>query len=122
MERLCKHHGLASFSFVGGVWRCLQCENSRKKKMRDETKAWINALKNQPCLDCNLLWPSYVMDFHHREKTKKITTISRAIVNNMNKEKLLEEIKKCDLICANCHRIREYQDEQIVAQPGSALG
>jgi hypothetical protein len=120
MERECKRHGLTEYSKYGAGWRCRKCEVERKKRMRDETKAFVNSLKDQPCADCNQNWPAYVMDFHHRDKQEKIFKISKAIVS-MSRERLIEEIEKCDLLCANCHRIREYLDVGKLGNP-RALG
>jgi hypothetical protein len=44
------------------------------------------------------------MDFDHRDEKEKSFIISGSY--NRKKEVLLKEIKKCDIICSNCHRIR----------------
>ncbi len=64
----------------------------------------INALKNKPCMDCHNSFPPECMDFDHRPGTikfRKINTLSR-----YSRSRLFNEITKCDLVCANCHRIR----------------
>ena len=33
---------------------------------------------------------------------------------NSSKEKLLQEIDKCDVLCANCHRDLHYQERQNI--------
>jgi NAD-dependent dihydropyrimidine dehydrogenase PreA subunit len=62
--------------------------------------------KNKPCLDCGGVYPSYVMDFDHRPNTIKLFDVSNP--KTTNREKIQAEIDKCDLVCANCHRIRTY--------------
>lgn len=42
------------------------------------------------------------LDFHHRERGEKVATIGQ--VRHWNQERLVEEIAKCDVVCANCHR------------------
>src|SRR5436305_1960059 len=81
-------------------------KNKRRKKMLLE---FVNGIKNIPCSDCNVLYPPYVMDFDHRGDEKKIDSIARLIRDGRSKEKLQAEIEKCDLVCANCHRIRTYR-------------
>jgi ADP-ribose pyrophosphatase YjhB (NUDIX family) len=56
-----------------------------------------------PCQDCGVKYPYYVMDFDHRENKKFIisTAYLRRGINI-----IFEEIKKCDLVCSNCHRQR----------------
>ena len=69
-------------------------------------KAMVNVLKVQPCTDCGVQYPGYVMDFDHRDPAAKSFTIS----TNLRKPwaVVLEEIAKCDLVCANCHRERTH--------------
>lgn len=70
---------------------------------------FVISLKQKPCVDCGKQYAHYVMDFHHRDKTTKLDSVSRmANFHSYSKVKILEEVKKCDLVCSNCHRIREY--------------
>lgn len=45
-----------------------------------------------------------VLEFDHRDRKDKKFTIAKAVGNVMVWDKLLVEIKKCDILCANCHR------------------
>ena len=69
---------------------------------------FVNSLKNKPCADCGICFPTFVMDFDHRDKSTKEGSIARAIRDMWSKQKILKEMEKCDLVCANCHRIRTY--------------
>jgi hypothetical protein len=80
----------------------------RAKKMREEMTAMVRELKNEPCVDCGESYPYYVMDFDH-VKGEKIGCVGRMKSQCCNKEKLLTEISKCDLVCSNCHRERTHQ-------------
>jgi hypothetical protein len=64
----------------------------------------LDVLKDFPCLDCGERFPPIAMDFDHvrGEKTKSISYL----VRNSTWEAVLKEIAKCDLVCANCHRVR----------------
>jgi len=62
-----------------------------------------NAMKSQPCVDCGGKFPPECMDFDHIHG-EKVHLVSR--IRNGNMQILMEEIEKCDLICANCHRRR----------------
>lgn len=70
----------------------------------------INELKNRPCLDCGGWFECYAMDFDHRPGEIKSFHISDNANHRM--EILLDEIKKCDVVCANCHRIRTVRRNQ----------
>jgi hypothetical protein len=63
----------------------------------------INALKSNPCSDCGKRFPPEVMDFDHVRGTKSIC-VGRMCDTSW--PQVLIELAKCDLVCANCHRIR----------------
>jgi len=71
----------------------------------------IIAAKSVPCMDCGRYFPPAAMDFDH-VRGEKLFTVG-AIISKMGGmvaiEAAQEEIKKCDIVCANCHRIRTAQ-------------
>lgn len=80
-----------------------QADRERKLKIKRE----IQRLKDAPCTDCGNKYPYWVMQFDH-VRGVKVGDISRLVANRQLK-KALEEIKKCDLVCANCHADRTYK-------------
>lgn len=72
--------------------------------------SWFQELKsNTPCVDCGQIYEPYCMDYDHvPERGKKIKEVSRMVLDHTPKEIILEEIKKCDLICLLCHNKRTY--------------
>lgn len=65
----------------------------------------IRTEKDKPCADCGNQYPYYVMDFDHLgDKEFNISTASK----NASWAKLKKEIDKCEVVCANCHRIRTH--------------
>jgi hypothetical protein len=79
----------------------------RHKVQWNEMKDYVNKKKNVPCMDCNISYPHFVMDFDHRDPKTKSMNVS-AFGDHLSYKKLDEEIAKCDLVCANCHRIRTH--------------
>lgn len=77
--------------------------SARRKKERQYVQAYIKNIKNKPCLDCGVLYPPCVMEFDH-VRGKKKERLSRMLSATLNTVKA--EIEKCELVCANCHRIR----------------
>jgi hypothetical protein len=63
-----------------------------------------NYLATNPCVDCGESNP-IVLDFDHNEPNKKLFNISDKKIFR-NEKPLIDEIKKCCIRCANCHRIR----------------
>jgi len=56
------------------------------------------------CKACPDATVSGSLDFHHKDPTEKLMGISKLAESCASKEKLLLEMSKCDLLCANCHR------------------
>jgi hypothetical protein len=81
-------------------------------KMRDV----LRQAKNKPCADCGNSYPYYVMDFDHREGEKKVCNVSALHSHRrVSMRRLLEELAKCDAVCANCHRERTHRRKQYTA-------
>jgi hypothetical protein len=71
-------------------------------------KAWLTSLKaDRPCTDCGRLFPTPVMQWDHRPGYEKLGEISVDFWGKTRQE-VLDEIAKCDLVCANCHAIRTF--------------
>jgi len=77
---------------------------------RENRISWLQDLKsNTPCMDCGQIYEPFCMDYDHvPEKGLKIKPVTRMLLDNSPKEIILEEIKKCDLICLLCHNKRTY--------------
>jgi hypothetical protein len=78
---------------------------------RNVLKNYVINLKKNPCLDCGKTFHPVCMDFDHVRGVKRMG-VSIIIKNGMSLEFLKEEIAKCDLVCANCHRIRTLGSEE----------
>lgn len=78
----------------------------RNKRRVQEFRSIITEAKSVPCSDCKQSYPSYVMQFDHLGD--KVFTI--AAINRISSvTKLLAEIEKCEVVCANCHAERTHQ-------------
>lgn len=79
-------------------------QSNLKKKIFEFVKDFKRKSK---CFDCNFLGKIYpeVLDFDHVKGVKKFELSS--FHNHTNSMKRVrEEINKCEIVCANCHRIR----------------
>ena len=79
----------------------------KRDKLRAALVEDIAALKNKPCADCGKPYPHYVMDFDHVDPLAKGGGISELAHAGL-RSKALEEIKKCAVVCSNCHRTRTW--------------
>ena len=77
----------------------------QRKRHYNKKDSIITLAKSVPCADCNEPYPSYVMDLDHVRGVKKFNISS---TRNRSYEDLRNEIAKCDVVCANCHRIRTH--------------
>lgn len=86
--------------------RCNACRHRRQEgsPLVREKKDLLVAAKARPCADCGRSWPAVCMNFDHVRGTK-LFGISSA-VRWKSIEALQQEIAKCDIVCACCHRIR----------------
>jgi hypothetical protein len=64
---------------------------------------WLDLLKANPCTDCGRVLAPVAMDFDHIHDDK-IEGIAQ--MWSWGRAKVLEELAKCKLVCANCHRER----------------
>src|SRR2546423_3889733 len=78
----------------------------RKRARAREARAWMNALKEGvPCSDCGQVFPVWVMHWDHLPGSQKVGNISE-MAGNRSRTITIAELKKCELVCANCHAIR----------------
>lgn len=92
-------------------FRAQRCEISKRHALR--RGALLDEAKNRPCMDCGNSYPPCVMDFDHRDPSQKSRVLRskrvigmRGFAASRTREALLAEIAKCDVVCANCHRLR----------------
>lgn len=79
--------------------------NARRKNKRQE---WHEYKKTLSCIKCGFNHPA-ALDFHHIVKhpdNKKIFSL----LSQGARTQLWEELKKCVVLCANCHRIHHHDE------------
>lgn len=69
-------------------------------------------IEHPRCTDCKIEHAWWRLDFDHT-RGKKVLDLSKAAGRQWSEEKILQEIEKCDLLCANCHRDRTHERLQI---------
>ena len=84
---------------------------TKAKARREELKLYIeNVKRTGKCAVCGN--PDFrVLEFHHRDPSQKKFSIVQAVHNRYSLAALQREIEKCDLTCANCHRIIHYGED-----------
>ena len=80
----------------------------RAKKHSRLKKDFVNELKSKPCKDCGKKYPPICMDFDHIGNDKRLN-VSYLVSHGYPMDQIIKEIKKCELVCSNCHRIRTWK-------------
>ena len=90
---------------------CKSCENAQKQKRYADVryKVW-EYLKENPCVDCDEADP-VVLEFDH------VSGVKHKMVSGMIKgayawKTIAAEIEKCDVRCANCHRLKTAKERK----------
>lgn len=90
-------------------------KRSRKstKANRERNQKFVREIKeSNPCKDCGIKYPHYVMDFDHLDN--KLDCVANMVGSSLSLETIQKEIDKCDLVCSNCHRTRTWKRAHIV--------
>lgn len=141
-----KRHSIAKLASSGGALRellrelslcqlvCVCCHRARTAGRRSavlsekrhavwqraklaEFKVWLAPIKSHPCADCGGSFHTEAMDFDH-VRSPKLDRVAN--MWRYARITVLAEIAKCDLVCANCHRIRTESRRATRAQQKAA--
>ena len=103
-----KSDGQAHLAYMRERYRRLTPAQRAAKKARDDTRReerleFLRAYKlEHGCIDCGYAENADALEFDHVRGVKVTTVTSLA---GASWDRLLEEVAKCDVRCANCHAI-----------------
>ena len=94
---------------------CKECARNRRDSQLPYRDSYINRCSNidlvknikesSICSHCGEDSPA-TLNFHHRDPSTKLFNISDAAASTkVSEEQLIDEISKCDVLCANCHNL-----------------
>ena len=84
-------------------------EIARVQVRQHGTVELLREPRARPCADCAGWFAPHQMDFDHRPGTVKRFRLTSGGAMLRPTAALLEEAAKCDVVCANCHRIRTWE-------------
>ena len=99
--------------------------SKRKSEVRKRRKAlreWYNEVRKETeCADCGMSGEvcSWLMEYHHLPGFDKTSSVSFLVNNGYSKERVREEMAKCEVLCANCHRVRHYNEKDRFKKDGA---
>lgn len=100
--RFCKTHGETPFYCFNvkgkkDKYACAICMIERQKRAREKLKTELVQSMGGSCQSCGYNHSMVALEFHHTSgKERQVSTIK-------NREEAFLEIKKCKLLCRNCH-------------------
>ena len=86
-------------------------EKARKRQIKviEESRRWIRTyLRQHPCIDCRT-GDIRVLEFDHRDPSAKLASVAVLVGQGFNLDRVKGEVEKCDVRCADCHRIRTHE-------------
>lgn len=84
---------------------CRACQGKNDNRRYYENRDFIIEYKmSRGCADCGYCEHPSALEFDHLPQFEKTQMISRLVLGNRGP--LVAEIAKCEVVCANCHRVR----------------
>ncbi len=90
-------------------------QRAYRLQLQRERAQFLREVKDQPCADCGGRFHYCQMQFDHVRGKKEINLAMGTYSNGMpgagsvSLKRLLAEIEKCDVVCANCHAYRTWK-------------
>lgn len=102
--------------------RIWYCKNREEQIKRVNAKTKVNKkradefiydyLQDHPCVECGEK-DILVLTFHHLEPSKKRIELSTMRSMGYSLGALQKEVKKCDVLCFNCHAKKHRKDTRL---------
>lgn len=82
--------------------RIRKYDKKRKKELFDKLLLYLSDKSCKVCGESDIR----VLEFDHRDRNEKEDSIYKLVSVGCSWKKILTEIDKCDILCANCHKKR----------------
>lgn len=100
---VCPIHGNVEYRFDNHSWKCVKCASEAVQRRRDKVKELGVLYLGGECLICGYKKCIGALEFHHLDPNEKDFGIS-AKGYTRSWETVKSELKKCVVLCSNCHR------------------
>lgn len=98
----------------GYIYACKDCEKLRKEiKIKEIYTEIYFYLTENKCVKCGEDNP-LKLEFDHIDKTTKKYTISNMCTKDYSLDTIWKEIKKCQILCSNCHREKTHKEQNTI--------
>jgi hypothetical protein len=91
--------------------------NEKKKTFEKRNKDFIQRVKRKSeCCKCGLKHKPYLLEFHHLEPNTKYKSVTDLQFNAYGMKLIKDEIRKCVIICRNCHAEFHHLERQNIVR------
>lgn len=95
-------------------YRNAEWNAERTRQRRARLRQWVNEQKaERGCADCGVSDPA-CLGLHHRDEDEKEMAVTELITYGHGKSALGDEVERCEVLCANCHRKRHDRRPTVV--------
>lgn len=92
--------------------QCKSCRNTDSRKYKSHISSLVKRWKlSKGCALCDFKATHHCqLDIDHIIPKRRNTKCRQAINTGWSKKRLKKELSKCQVLCANCHRLKTYND------------
>jgi DNA-binding transcriptional ArsR family regulator len=107
LHRHCRIHGFQVFALMRrGTYECVRCKSDAVSRRRRRVKEILVKESGGRCRRCGFAEHQAALQFHHLDPaTKSFSLSAQGVTRSLAKARA--EVKKCILLCANCHALVE---------------
>ncbi len=85
--------------------------NSYLRKRKAKRRRWLDFWKlHKGCFVCGYSEYAVALDFHHHDVESKSFEIAEGLQSNL--KRLMGEVRKCLVVCSNCHRVLHMKEKE----------
>ena len=89
----------------------------KKKTFEKRNKDFIQRVKRKSeCCKCGLKHKPYLLEFHHLDPSTKYKSVTDLQFNAYGMKLIKDEIRKCVMICRNCHMEFHHLERQKIVR------
>lgn len=109
LSQFYKHSKMAD----GHLNHCKDCKADYQRLRANANRKIVRqVLEESYCEECGID-DIRVLEFDHIDPSKKIDAVGNMVAKGRNQKELIDELSKCRVLCANCHRIHTFEQQHI---------
>jgi hypothetical protein len=95
------------YNFSEKEWKSM---NKQKRLKYRKRQYWADEKLERGCNNCGYNKNPVALEWHHTDSSEKNDSVSNLINLKRSRETIRKEVKKCTVLCSNCHKIETHSD------------